>query len=114
MAEPNARVALVTGAARGQGRSHALALARAGVDIVGFDICHSIDSIPYELGTLDELKATATEVEKLGRRFLLAEEGDVRSTADLDATVSRAKDEFGRIDILVANAGIWALASLWE
>jgi SDR family mycofactocin-dependent oxidoreductase len=113
MAEPKARVAMVTGAARGQGRSHALALARAGVDIVGFDICHSIDSIPYDLGTLDELKATATEVEKLGRRFLLAE-GDVRSTADLDAAVSRAKDEFGRIDILVANAGIWALASLWE
>ena len=57
----------------------------------------------------DDLKATATEVEKLGRRFLIAE-GDVRSNTDLEAAVARAKDEFGRIDILVANAGIWALA----
>ncbi len=107
------RVAMVTGAARGQGRSHALALARAGADIVGFDICQSIDTIPYGLGTLDDLKATATEVEKLGRRFLIAE-GDVRSNADLETAVNRAQDEFGRIDILVANAGIWALAPLWQ
>jgi SDR family mycofactocin-dependent oxidoreductase len=113
MADVTPRVALVTGAARGQGRSHALALARAGVDIVGFDICRSIDTIPYDLGTLDDLKATATEVEKLGRRFLIAE-GDVRSNADLEAAVTRAKDEFGRIDVLVANAGIWALAPLWQ
>jgi SDR family mycofactocin-dependent oxidoreductase len=113
MAEVTQRVALVTGAARGQGRSHAITLARAGMDIVGFDICHSIDTIPYALGTLDDLKATATEVEKLGRRFLIAE-GDVRSSTDLDAAVTRAKEEFGRIDALVANAGIWALASLWE
>jgi SDR family mycofactocin-dependent oxidoreductase len=113
MAEVTSRVALVTGAARGQGRSHALALARAGADVVGFDICRSIDTIPYDLGTLDDLKATAAEVEKLGRRFLIAE-GDVRSNADLEAAVTRAKDEFGRIDVLVANAGIWALAPLWQ
>jgi SDR family mycofactocin-dependent oxidoreductase len=113
MADLTSRVALVTGAGRGQGRSHALELARAGADIVGVDICRSIDTVPYDMATLDDLKATATEVEKLGRRFIIAE-GDVRSSEDLDAAVARAKDEFGRIDILVANAGIWALAPLWH
>ncbi len=113
MADGTSRVALVTGAGRGQGRSHALALARAGVDIVGIDICRSIDTVPYDMASLDDLKATATGVEKLGRRFVTIE-GDVRSSDDLEAAVSRAKEEFGRIDILVANAGIWALAPLWQ
>jgi SDR family mycofactocin-dependent oxidoreductase len=113
MADGTSRVALVTGAGRGQGRSHALALARAGVDIVGFDICRSIDTVPYDMATLDDLKATATEVEKLGRRFVTVE-GDVRSSDDLEGAVAQAKDEFGRIDVLVANAGIWALAPLWQ
>ena len=113
MADGTSRVALVTGAGRGQGRSHALALARAGVDIVGIDICRSIDTVPYDMASLDDLKATATEVEKLGRRFVTVE-GDVRSSADLEGAVAQANEEFGRLDILVANAGIWALAPLWQ
>jgi SDR family mycofactocin-dependent oxidoreductase len=113
MVDLTGRVAFVTGAGRGQGRSHAVALAQAGADIVGVDICRSIDTVPYALSNPDDLKETAAQVEALDRNFLLAE-GDVRSSADLEAAVSRAVEEFGGIDILVANAGIWALASLWE
>jgi SDR family mycofactocin-dependent oxidoreductase len=107
------QVALVTGAARGQGRSHALELAAAGADIIAFDICRSVTSAPYPLATPEDLAATVAEVEKYDRRAL-AIEGDTRSSADLDAAVAAGIAEFGRIDILVANAGIWALGRLWE
>jgi SDR family mycofactocin-dependent oxidoreductase len=113
MADLSGRIALVTGAGRGQGRSHAVALAQAGADIVGVDICRPIQTVPYDMASADDLKQTAAEVEALGRRFL-AIEGDVRSSSDLESAAARAVEEFGAIDILVANAGIWALASLWE
>jgi SDR family mycofactocin-dependent oxidoreductase len=106
-------VALVTGAARGQGRSHAIELAAAGADIIAFDICRSVASAPYPLATPEDLAVTVAEVEKHDRRAL-AIEGDTRSSADLDAAVAAGIAEFGRIDILVANAGVWALGRLWE
>jgi SDR family mycofactocin-dependent oxidoreductase len=106
-------VALVTGAARGQGRSHAVELAAAGADIIAVDICQPVPTVPYPLATADDLAATVAEVEKFDRRAL-AIEGDIRSSADLDAAVAAGLAEFGKIDILVANAGIWALGKLWE
>jgi SDR family mycofactocin-dependent oxidoreductase len=113
MAELTNRVALVTGAARGQGRSHALALAAAGADIIAADICAPVATAPYPMSGPDDLKETVSEIEKLDRRAL-GLECDVRSSAGLDAVVSAGIAEFGKIDILVANAGIWALGSLWE
>jgi SDR family mycofactocin-dependent oxidoreductase len=113
VADLTGRVALVTGAARGQGRSHAVELAAAGADIIAFDICKPVATAPYPLAVPEELAATVAEVEKYDRRAL-GIQGDIRSSADLDAAVTAGLAEFGRIDILVANAGIWALGRLWE
>jgi SDR family mycofactocin-dependent oxidoreductase len=113
VADLRGKVALITGAARGQGRSHAVTLAAAGADIVAADICRPVTTAPYPLATRDDLDATVAEVEKLDRRALAAE-CDIRSSADLDAAVAAGRAEFGKIDILVANAGIWALGPLWE
>jgi SDR family mycofactocin-dependent oxidoreductase len=113
VADLTGQVALVTGAARGQGRSHAIELAAAGADIIAFDICKSVGTAPYPLATPDDLALTVAEVEKYDRRALPVE-GDIRSSADLDAAVAAGLAEFGRIDILIANAGIWALGRLWE
>jgi SDR family mycofactocin-dependent oxidoreductase len=99
------RVALITGGARGQGRSHAVTLAREGADIVVCDIDTSIESVPYALATAAELAETARLVESLDRRCL-AINTDVRSLAGLQATADRAIAELGHIDILLANAGI--------
>ncbi|MFI7067656.1 mycofactocin-coupled SDR family oxidoreductase [Kribbella sp. NPDC050124] len=113
MPDLKGQVAIVTGAARGQGRSHALALAAAGCDVVALDICASVPTVPYPLATEDDLRQTAKEVAALGRDCL-ALTCDVRSTEALDDAVARTLERFGRIDILVANAGTWALDNLWE
>jgi SDR family mycofactocin-dependent oxidoreductase len=113
VADLHGRVALVTGAARGQGRSHALTLAEAGADIIAADICASVPTAPYPLATREDLDTTAAEIEKLDRR-VLPMECDIRSSAQLDAVVTAGLAEFGKIDILVANAGIWALGNVWE
>ncbi|MBV9794655.1 MAG: mycofactocin-coupled SDR family oxidoreductase [Actinobacteria bacterium] len=113
MADLHGRVALVTGAARGQGRSHALMLAEAGADIIAADICTSVPTAPYPLATREDLDTTVAEIEKLDRRALPLE-CDIRSSAQLDTVVAAGLAEFGKIDILVANAGIWALGRLWE
>jgi SDR family mycofactocin-dependent oxidoreductase len=113
MPDLTGQVAFITGAARGQGRSHALALAEAGADIIAVDICADVDTAPYPLAVSADLAATAKEIEQLDRR-VLAIECDVRSSTGLDEVVARGLDQFGRIDILVANAGIWALGRLWE
>ncbi len=107
------QVVLVTGAARGQGRAHALASAREGADVVLFDIVDDIDTVPYDLPTPDELDDTVKEVENLGRRAL-GIVGDVRSGQALDGAVTAALAEFGRIDAVDANAGIWTSVPLWE
>jgi SDR family mycofactocin-dependent oxidoreductase len=99
------KVALITGAGRGQGRSHALRLAAEGAEIVAFDICHDLKSIGYELSSPEDLKQTVAGVEALDRRAL-GIQGDVRDLSALADAVSRTIDAFGRLDIVCANAGI--------
>ncbi|WP_103383275.1 mycofactocin-coupled SDR family oxidoreductase [Pseudonocardia dioxanivorans] len=103
------RVALVTGAARGQGRSHATALAAAGADVVAIDVCAPIATVEYPLATPDDLATTAKEVEALGRRAVTAEV-DVRDGPALTRAIDAAVDELGRLDIVCANAGVVSLA----
>jgi NAD(P)-dependent dehydrogenase (short-subunit alcohol dehydrogenase family) len=106
------KVVLITGAARGQGRAHAVVSARE-ADVVICDIDSSIVSVPYEPGGEESLLETARLVESEGRRAL-AVPADVRSSEQLDEVGTCAIEEFGRIDCLVANAGIWTLGILWE
>jgi SDR family mycofactocin-dependent oxidoreductase len=104
------KVAWITGAARGQGRAHAVRLATDGADIIGVDLCDQIASVPYPLATPDDLEATVKLVEDTGARIVAAR-GDVRDRASLSAALQAGLDEFGRLDIVVANAGIAPMAS---
>jgi SDR family mycofactocin-dependent oxidoreductase len=106
-------VAFITGGARGQGRAHALTLAREGADIVAVDSTEQIATVPYEMSRPDDLAETVELVERLDRRAL-GIRADVRSQAQLDAAVTEALSTFGKIDILLANAGIFGLGSLVE
>lgn len=105
MKELTNRVAVVTGAARGQGRSHAVALANEGADIIAIDIAADIESIPYPLGTKEELEETAQLVKDAGRR-IVAYVADVRQLVELRSCVQSGIAEIGEIDIVVANAGV--------
>jgi len=99
------KVAFITGAARGQGRSHAVRLAQEGADIIAVDICAPIENVVYPAATPDDLAETVRLVEKLGRR-VVASEVDVREYDSLMAAVDVGVNELGRLDIVVANAGI--------
>jgi (+)-trans-carveol dehydrogenase len=99
------KVAFVTGAARGQGRSHAIRLAQEGADIIAIDICAQVDSVPYAMATPDDLAQTVKEVEALDRR-IIAREADVRDFAAVRSAVDAGVAELGRLDIVSANAGI--------
>ena len=103
------KVALISGAARGQGRSHAVRLAQEGADIIAFDVCRQLDSVPYPMSTSDDLKETVRLVEELDRR-IVAREADVRDFAGLQAVVDQGVAEFGRLDVVCANAGIAGFA----
>ncbi|OLT12434.1 3-ketoacyl-ACP reductase [Pseudonocardia sp. CNS-139] len=105
MGKFDGRVALVTGAARGQGRSHAVQLAREGADLVLVDAPGPVGSVPYPLGTEDELAETAALVEKEDRRAVVVA-ADVRHADRMRAAADTAIGEFGRLDIAVVNAGI--------
>ena len=107
------KVALITGAARGIGRAHALTLARNGANIIAIDLAGRVDSVSYSLSTPEDLKATADAIEALDRR-VVAVQADVRSQEQLDGAVSQGLAEFGKIDILIANAGIWHVTPFWE
>jgi SDR family mycofactocin-dependent oxidoreductase len=107
------KVVMITGAARGQGRAHAVLSAREGADVVVVDIDQDIASVPYGLAADGELAETVALVEAEGRRALSAV-ADVRSQSDLDEAVRRAVEEFGRIDALIANAGILSVGAVWE
>ncbi|MGC2568868.1 MAG: SDR family NAD(P)-dependent oxidoreductase, partial [Mycobacterium sp.] len=104
------KVALITGAARGQGRAHAVRLAAEGADIIAVDLCDQIASVPYPLASADDLAATVKLVEDTGAR-IVAKEADVRDRALLSAAVQAGVDELGRLDIVVANAGIAPMQS---
>ena len=104
------KVAFITGAGRGQGRSHAVRLAENGADIIAVDICAQIDSVPYELASLQDLEETQQLVEKTGRRCVM-EVADVRDIHALDAAAQHGAAELGGIDIVLANAGIFHAGS---
>ncbi|MGV0733226.1 mycofactocin-coupled SDR family oxidoreductase [Mycolicibacter sinensis] len=103
------KVAFITGAARGQGRAHALAMAREGADIVAIDICRQIESNPYPLASPDDLAETERAVKELGRR-VVARIADVRERHELRDALDAGLADLGRIDIVVANAGILPMA----
>ncbi len=103
------KVAFITGAARGQGRSHALRLASEGADIIAVDICEQIESNPYPLATAEELEQTAKDVETTGRKCL-ARRADVRDREALRAVVEEGVRLLGQLDVVVANAGILPMA----
>lgn len=109
MGKLDGKVALISGGARGQGRSHALTLAREGADIVVFDVCEQLPTVEIAMSTPEDLAETERLVAETGRR-VIAMRGDVRDSASLEAVVARTLDELGQIDIVVANAGIDTIA----
>lgn len=108
MRELEGKVAFITGAARGQGRSHAIRLASAGADIIAADLCGQIESIPYPMSTKADLDITVQEVEALGRRVYAAEL-DVRDGEQTREVVAAGMARIGPIDIVIANAGVAAM-----
>jgi (+)-trans-carveol dehydrogenase len=113
MGRVEGKVAFITGAARGQGRSHAVRLAEEGADIIAVDICGQIASVPFPMASADDLAETVRLVEKFGRR-IVAIECDVRDYPALEAAVNQGVAELGGIDIVSANAGISSAGQLHE
>lgn len=105
MGRLDGKVAFITGAARGQGRSHAVRLAQEGADVIALDICEQISTVLYPGATKDDLDETVEAVRDLDRR-IVAVVGDVRDAEGVRATVARGAAELGGLDIVVANAGI--------
>ena len=109
MGKLEGRVAFITGAARGQGRSHAVRLAQEGADIIAVDICAQIDTVAYPMATPEDLAETVKQVEALDRR-IVARQADVRDEAALKAAFDAGVAELGPVDIVLANAGIAPMA----
>jgi SDR family mycofactocin-dependent oxidoreductase len=108
------KVALVTGAGRGQGRSHALRLAAEGADVIAVDVAaNSVETISYALASEEDLDSTVKEVQSIGRRAVKAV-ADVRSLSELQQAADTGLSELGKIDIVCANAGIGSWAVAWE
>jgi (+)-trans-carveol dehydrogenase len=105
MGELDGKVAFISGAARGQGRSHAITLARAGARIIGFDLCGQIDTVPFDMATPDDLALTQKLVAETGSE-MVAVQADVRDQGAVDAALAEGIESFGRVDIVLANAGI--------
>ena len=114
MGDLEGRVAFVTGAARGQGRAYAVRLAQEGADVVISDICAPVSpTVPYAAATAEDLAETARLVEAQGRT-VLARTLDIRDDAALRQLVADGVERFGRLDVLVANAGVLSWGRLWE
>lgn len=108
------RVAFVTGAARGQGRAHAVRLASEGADIVVVDVCGPVsDTITYPAATSEDLAETASAVEATGRK-VLAREVDIRDLPAQQQLVADTIEQFGRLDVVVANAGVLSWGRMFE
>lgn len=104
------KVAFVTGAARGQGRSHAVRLAQEGADIIAVDLCAPVESVAYPMSTPEDLAQTVKEVEALDRR-IVATQADVRDYGALKAALDEGVAQLGKLDIVSANAGIASLGA---
>jgi (+)-trans-carveol dehydrogenase len=113
MGRVDGKVAFITGAARGQGRSHAVRLAEEGADIIAVDICRSLPTVPYGGATRADLEGTAKLVEDLDRRIVVRE-ADVRDLGQLEAAVQEGVSELGHIDVVCCNAGIASYAPTLE
>ncbi|MDX6401871.1 MAG: hypothetical protein QOF27_2477 [Gaiellaceae bacterium] len=104
------KVAFITGAARGQGRSHAVRLAQEGADIIAVDLCKQPETVSVPGATPEDLQETVSLVESFGRR-IVARQVDVRDLTRLSLVAREGVAELGRLDIVVANAGIWAVGA---
>jgi len=113
MGKLDGQVAFITGAGRGQGRSHAVRFAREGADIIAVDTTKKVDSVPYALAGTDDFAETTRQIERTGRRVIFRE-ADVRDSSALAAAVAEGVETFGRLDIVVANAGISSPAPTLE
>jgi SDR family mycofactocin-dependent oxidoreductase len=111
MGKFDGKVVLVTGAARGQGRSHAVTFAREGADVAVVDVASQVDSVPYDMPRTDALDETAKLVENLGRRCI-AGRIDVRDHEHLEAFVAQVEAELGAVDFLIANHGIFSIHTI--
>ena len=107
------KVAFITGAARGQGRSHAIRLATEGADIIAVDLCGQVGTVPYPMSTAEDLAETVKEVEALDRR-IVATQADVRDFGAVKAALDDGVAQLGRLDIVSANAGIFSFGTLAE
>lgn len=113
MGRVSGKVALVTGAARGQGRSHAVRLAKEGAAVVAVDLCDQIASVPYPMARPADLEETAHRIKEVGGD-VLTRQADVRDAGQLAAAVADALDRFGHLDIVCANAGILTSAQVTD
>jgi SDR family mycofactocin-dependent oxidoreductase len=107
------KVAFITGAARGQGRSHAIRLAQEGADIIAIDIAAQIGTVPYAMATPADLAETVRQVEALDRR-IIATQADVRDFGAVKAALDDGVAQLGKLDIVSANAGIFSFGTLEE
>lgn len=105
MGRMSGKVAFITGAARGQGRSHAVRLAEEGADIIAVDICAQMESVKYPMGTREDLEETARAVKACGRQVVTAQ-ADVRDQAALQEVLHEGVAALGGVDIVCANAGV--------
>ncbi|GAB3311644.1 mycofactocin-coupled SDR family oxidoreductase [Epidermidibacterium keratini] len=112
MGRVDGKVAFITGAARGQGRAHAIRLAQEGADIIAIDLCDDIPNVSYESATPEDLAETVRQVEALGRR-IIASQVDVRDRDGMKKAIDEGVAQLGKLDIVVANAGICVIAP-WD